>query len=88
MTSVRKVGISPDASRDVRCPLPCGRRVGFERQRVPTMSTSPLDGVRVVSLAPNLPGPAAAMHFTRLGAQVTKVEPRPRTREGRQTPAG
>lgn len=39
------------------------------------MTTSPLDGVRVVSLAPNLPGPAAAMHFVRLGAQVTKVEP-------------
>lgn len=39
------------------------------------MSTSPLEGVHVVSLAPNLPGPAAAMHFVRLGAQVTKVEP-------------
>lgn len=39
------------------------------------MSTSPLEGVRVVSLAPNLPGPAAAMHFVRFGARVTKVEP-------------
>lgn len=39
------------------------------------MSANPLDGVRVVSLAPNLPGPAAAMQLARLGASVTKVEP-------------
>ena len=35
----------------------------------------PLDGVVVVSLAPNLPGPAAAHRLTQLGASVTKVEP-------------
>ena len=35
----------------------------------------PLDGVTVVSLAPNLPGPAAAHRLTGLGARVTKVEP-------------
>lgn len=35
----------------------------------------PLTGVNVVSLAVNLPGPAAAHRFHRLGASVTKVEP-------------
>lgn len=35
----------------------------------------PLDGIRVVNLAANLPGPAAAQRLHRLGAQVTKVEP-------------
>lgn len=35
----------------------------------------PLDGVRVVSLAVNLPGPAAAHRLVSLGATVTKVEP-------------
>ncbi|AHW64520.1 Putative L-carnitine dehydratase/bile acid-inducible protein F [Corynebacterium glyciniphilum AJ 3170] len=35
----------------------------------------PLTGVTVVSLAVNLPGPAAAHRFHRLGASVTKVEP-------------
>ncbi|KNX39639.1 CoA transferase [Luteipulveratus halotolerans] len=35
----------------------------------------PLTGVRVVSLAINLPGPAAAARLSALGAEVTKVEP-------------
>lgn len=35
----------------------------------------PLSGIRVVTLATNLPGPAAAAHLCRLGASVTKVEP-------------
>ena len=34
-----------------------------------------LDGVRVVSLATNLPGPIAAARLTALGASVTKIEP-------------
>ncbi|MEL4504901.1 CaiB/BaiF CoA-transferase family protein [Luteococcus sp. H138] len=34
-----------------------------------------LAGVRVVSIAINLPGPAAARRLARLGAEVTKVEP-------------
>ena len=34
-----------------------------------------LDGVRVVSLAVNLPGPLAAARLARLGAAVTKIEP-------------
>ena len=38
------------------------------------MSTA-LDGVRVVSLATNLPGPIAAARLTALGASVTKIEP-------------
>lgn len=40
------------------------------------MSTfKPLRGTRVVSLALNLPGPAALMRLTRLGARCTKVNP-------------
>jgi alpha-methylacyl-CoA racemase len=35
----------------------------------------PLDDVRVVSLAINLPGPAAAARLHALGAHITKVEP-------------
>lgn len=35
----------------------------------------PLEGVRVLSLAVNLPGPTAAARLRRLGARVTKVEP-------------
>lgn len=34
-----------------------------------------LDGVRVVSLAANLPGPLAAARLSELGASVTKIEP-------------
>ena len=34
-----------------------------------------LDGVRVVSMATNLPGPIAAARLTELGASVTKIEP-------------
>lgn len=37
--------------------------------------TLPLNGVRVLSLAVNLPGPAAAARMASLGAHVTKVEP-------------
>ncbi|AXG14385.1 CoA transferase [Intrasporangium calvum] len=43
------------------------------------MSTSsgaaPLAGLRVISLAVNLPGPLAAARLTSMGASVTKVEP-------------
>ncbi|MBI1920040.1 MAG: CoA transferase [Geobacter sp.] len=35
----------------------------------------PLDGIRVLNLALNLPGPAAARRLHELGAEVTKVEP-------------
>ena len=35
----------------------------------------PLDGVRVVSLAINLPGPLAVARLAELGASVTKIEP-------------
>jgi alpha-methylacyl-CoA racemase len=37
--------------------------------------TASLDGVRIVSLATNLPGPIAAARLTTLGASVTKIEP-------------
>lgn len=40
-----------------------------------TTATGPLEGVRVLSLAINLPGPAAAARLKSLGAHVTKVEP-------------
>ena len=39
------------------------------------MRTPPLDGIRVVCLAVNLPGPIAAMRLAALGAEVTKIEP-------------
>ena len=39
------------------------------------MSTALLDGLRVVSIALNLPGPAACARLRELGARVTKVEP-------------
>jgi crotonobetainyl-CoA:carnitine CoA-transferase CaiB-like acyl-CoA transferase len=38
-------------------------------------STQPLRGVRVVSLALNLPGPAALMRLAQMGASCTKVNP-------------
>lgn len=40
-----------------------------------TQTDLPLVGVRVVSLAPNLPGPLAAARLQAMGATVTKVEP-------------
>ncbi|MBV7295680.1 CoA transferase [Corynebacterium sp. TAE3-ERU12] len=41
------------------------------------MSTpdAPLQGVRIITLAPNLPGPVAAARLAALGAEVTKIEP-------------
>lgn len=38
-------------------------------------STKPLRGVRVLSLALNLPGPAALMRLAQMGASCTKVNP-------------
>lgn len=38
-------------------------------------STKPLRGVRVLSLALNLPGPAALMRLAQMGARCTKVNP-------------
>lgn len=35
-----------------------------------------LDGIRIVSLASNIPGPLAAARCAQHGAQVTKIEPR------------
>ncbi len=34
-----------------------------------------LDGIKVINLAVNLPGPAAAQRLSRMGAEVIKVEP-------------
>lgn len=38
-------------------------------------SPEPLTGIRVVSLASNLPGPIVAAQLASMGAQVTKIEP-------------
>ena len=38
-------------------------------------TAGPLTGIKVVTIAVNLPGPAAAAHLHRLGASVVKVEP-------------
>src|SRR5262245_10286315 len=40
-----------------------------------TENSSLLQGIRIVSLALNAPGPVAAARLTQLGAEVTKVEP-------------
>lgn len=37
--------------------------------------SGPLTGLKIVSIAVNLPGPVAASRFAELGATVTKVEP-------------
>src|SRR5512132_4159071 len=39
------------------------------------MSDRPMAGMRVVSLAVNLPGPLTAARYVELGAHVTKVVP-------------
>ena len=47
-------------------------------RRMPPMSSSaplPLNGTRILSLALNLPGPAALMRCARMGATCTKLEP-------------
>jgi crotonobetainyl-CoA:carnitine CoA-transferase CaiB-like acyl-CoA transferase len=45
--------------------------------RAPRAALQPLRGVRVLSLALNLPGPAALMRCQQMGAQCTKLEPPP-----------
>src|SRR3954466_13908285 len=40
-----------------------------------TRSFAPLHGIRILSLALNLPGPAALMRCRRMGAACTKIEP-------------
>ena len=37
--------------------------------------SSLLKGIKIVSLALNAPGPVAAARLTKLGAEVTKIEP-------------
>ncbi|MDD2900606.1 MAG: CoA transferase, partial [Desulfuromonadaceae bacterium] len=34
-----------------------------------------LDGIKIVNMALNLPGPAAAQRLSRMGADVVKIEP-------------
>ena len=43
----------------------------------PTTLAKPLEGVRILSLALNLPGPAALMRLQAMGAQCVKLEPPP-----------
>ena len=43
----------------------------------PAKPLRPLKGVRIVSLALNLPGPAAMMRLHAMGAHCTKLEPPP-----------
>ncbi|WP_432279246.1 CoA transferase [Nocardia brasiliensis] len=45
------------------------------RRRMENTAVQPLSGVRVVTLAVNLPGPLAAARLAELGAHVIKVEP-------------
>src|SRR5262245_5601511 len=48
---------------------------------------APLHGIRILSLALNLPGPAALMRCRRLGATCTKLEPPGGDPMGRYNPA-
>lgn len=48
----------------------------------------PLEGIRVLSLALNLPGPAALMRCRQMGAQCTKMEPPPRPGASSSDPMG
>jgi alpha-methylacyl-CoA racemase len=43
----------------------------------PLLQATPLKGVRVLTLALNLPGPAAVMRLQAMGAKCTKLEPLP-----------
>ena len=45
------------------------------RQTTSSKSLRPLKGVRILSLALNLPGPAAMMRLCAMGARCTKLEP-------------
>jgi alpha-methylacyl-CoA racemase len=45
--------------------------------RTPRAALQPLRGVRILSLALNLPGPAALMRCQQMGARCTKLEPPP-----------
>jgi len=49
--------------------------------------SSLLQGIKIVSLALNAPGPVAAARLTRLGAEVTKVEPPSGDAASRAAPA-
>jgi len=51
-------------------------------------SSKPLRGVRVVSLALNLPGPAALMRLAQMGARCTKVNPPAGDPMAHYTPSG
>ncbi len=54
---------------------------------MPTRPPKPLRGVRVLSLALNLPGPAALMRLRALGATCTKAEPPAGDPMGQYNPA-
>lgn len=53
----------------------------------PTASFQPLQGVRILSLALNLPGPAALMRCRRMGASCLKLEPPAGDPMGQYNPA-
>lgn len=49
--------------------------VGVDNRRMTSATPKSLRGVRVLTLALNLPGPAAVMRLRAMGAQCTKLEP-------------
>ncbi|HNQ11333.1 MAG TPA: CoA transferase, partial [Giesbergeria sp.] len=49
---------------------------------------TPLQGSRVLSLALNLPGPAALLRCARMGAECTKLEPPPAPGHASADPMG
>ena len=53
-----------------------------------TAHPTPLQGTRILSLALNLPGPAALLRCARMGAQCTKLEPPPAPGHASADPMG
>ena len=52
------------------------------------VALQPLQGTRILSLALNLPGPAALVRCARLGAECTKLEPLPAAGQASADPMG
>lgn len=55
--------------------LICGKLSGYMTTAKPQADIQPLRGVRILSLALNLPGPAALQRLRAMGATCTKVDP-------------
>lgn len=75
LTGTRHRGIRQYAGLPSRVQTYTDCMTDTHRDRQPQGMSGVLDGIRVVSLAVNLPGPIAASRLCALGATVTKIEP-------------